>query len=184
MDDNAAGLWKSGAYPAPMPHRSDPFRILGLPYDAGPDDLRRAWRRQALVSHPDLGGTGLEFLRVRAAYDVLRADLEAVRTRWRPSPPPDPGPPPSEPVTLAGPPDSRLFPTCPVVVSRGPNGRQKIGFKVTGCAREWVPGAAPPAGGIVRQRVSPADGRPAFGVWEVPLGDGMVRYVFGPAASG
>jgi len=165
-----------------MPHRSDPFRTLGLAYDADPAELRRAWRRMALVTHPDLGGTGAAFMRIRAAYELLRADLDAARQRWQPPPPPEPPPPPPEPVIPAGPPDARLFPTCPVVVSRGPNGRQTIGFKVAGCPREWAPGAEPPAGGVFRQRVSPSDGRPAFGVWELPLGDGMVRYVFGPAA--
>lgn len=167
-----------------MPHRTDPFRTLGLAYDADPETLRQVWRRQALVHHPDRGGTGPEFMRIRAAYEVLRADLAAARARWQPPPRPEPGPPPTPPPTPPpAPPDARHFPTCPVVVSRGPNGRQKIGFKVTGCPRDWVPGDAPPAGGVFRQRVAPADGRPAFGVWEVPLGDGMVRYVFGPAAT-
>ncbi len=52
-----------------------PFAILGLPKSASPDDIRRAFRRLALETHPDRGGDATSFIRVTWARDeaTLRA---------------------------------------------------------------------------------------------------------------
>ena len=52
-----------------------PFEVLGLPKTASPDDIRRAFRRLALETHPDQGGDASAFIRVTWARDeaTLRA---------------------------------------------------------------------------------------------------------------
>ncbi|MRG90656.1 J domain-containing protein [Polyangium spumosum] len=52
-----------------------PFVVLGLPRTASPDDIRRAFRRLALETHPDHGGDAASFIRVTWARDeaTLRA---------------------------------------------------------------------------------------------------------------
>ncbi|TKD08538.1 J domain-containing protein [Polyangium fumosum] len=46
-----------------------PFEVLGLPKTASPDDIRRAFRRRALETHPDRGGNAAAFIRVTWARD-------------------------------------------------------------------------------------------------------------------
>ena len=46
-----------------------PFGVLGLPKTASPDDIRRAYRRRALETHPDRGGDAAAFIRVTWARD-------------------------------------------------------------------------------------------------------------------
>jgi hypothetical protein len=48
-------------------------RVLGVRKSAGPDEIRRAFRARALVTHPDHGGDPLAFAEVRSAFEVLRA---------------------------------------------------------------------------------------------------------------
>lgn len=49
------------------------YEILGVPRGANADDLRRAFRRQAKVLHPDArGGTAAKMIRLTEAYEVLR----------------------------------------------------------------------------------------------------------------
>lgn len=55
-------------------------KMLGVPANAGPDEIRRAFRARALVTHPDHGGSPVAFAEVRAAFDTLttaraRADV-------------------------------------------------------------------------------------------------------------
>lgn len=68
-----------------MPHRSprfapppeDPYRVLGVPRDADLPAIKQAFRERALKCHPDRAAAGEEdaaadeFVRVRAAFDVL-----------------------------------------------------------------------------------------------------------------
>lgn len=49
----------------------DPYAILGLPKDASPEDVRKAYREKAKDSHPDTGGNAKEFAIVKLAHDVL-----------------------------------------------------------------------------------------------------------------
>jgi molecular chaperone DnaJ len=49
------------------------YEILGVPRGANADDLRRAFRRQAKLQHPDAqGGTAAKMIRLTEAYDILR----------------------------------------------------------------------------------------------------------------
>jgi curved DNA-binding protein CbpA len=55
-------------------HR-DPYVVLGVPRQASPDEIARAYRRAARATHPDGGGSGAgaePFQAVSDAYDVLR----------------------------------------------------------------------------------------------------------------
>jgi curved DNA-binding protein CbpA len=55
-------------------------RVLGVASDAGPDEVRRAFRARALVTHPDHGGTADAFSEVHAAFELLR-DTPAPKRR-------------------------------------------------------------------------------------------------------
>ena len=148
---------------------SDPFLTLSLGYDAGPDDVRRAFRRAARETHPDRGGSAGAFLRVRQAHDALVANLEAERARWQPAPPA-----PRYPGGL----DPAVYPTCPVVVRRE-YGARRVDYDVSARPRDWWPGPPPPGGTCVASHAS-TGGAPAFGVWTVPVGPSTFRCVFGP----
>src|SRR5256885_13734103 len=54
--------------------RRDPYIVLGVPRQASGEEIVRAYRRAARVSHPDSGAAGSaeRFQVVRDAYDVLR----------------------------------------------------------------------------------------------------------------
>ena len=58
------------------PHQ-DPYRVLGVPRDADLPAIKQAFRERALECHPDRAAAGEEeaatdeFVRVRAAFDVL-----------------------------------------------------------------------------------------------------------------
>jgi hypothetical protein len=51
----------------------NPYETLGARPGAGPAEVRQAWRRRALETHPDLGGDAGEFLRARQAFVRLRS---------------------------------------------------------------------------------------------------------------
>lgn len=59
------------------PPVEDPYRVLGVPPDASLDAIKQAFRERALECHPDRAAAGEEaasadeFVRVRAAFDVL-----------------------------------------------------------------------------------------------------------------
>lgn len=173
-----------GARSAPVPNppqppldgARDPFRVLSLPYDAGPDDVRRAFRQLARRTHPDRGGSAEAFHEVRAAYGALAGDLEGERRRWRPAP----AAPPSEASRYPAGLDPRVYPTCPVRISRGRDGVRRVAYDVDRRPAGWTPGAASPPGGTCELRVRATETSPTFGVWTVPLGDHTFRCVFGP----
>lgn len=84
--------------PRHMQQRSDHYRILGIPRNATPEQVKQAYRTMAKRHHPDLGSAGASverFHAVQAAYETLRDPLlrmaydarlrAAVRT-VRPSP--------------------------------------------------------------------------------------------------
>ena len=50
---------------------SDLYGLLGLPRNASADDVKKAYRKEALVKHPDRGGNKEEFQKMQAAYEVL-----------------------------------------------------------------------------------------------------------------
>ena len=45
--------------------------LLGVDIDAGPDEIRRAFRAHALINHPDRGGDRVEFELVVLAFETL-----------------------------------------------------------------------------------------------------------------
>ena len=86
----AAGLIAAGAttafvrpptrchHPPLTPRRSgfdgDPFEILGVGPDATKTELRKAFRKKALKTHPDVNDSpeaAAEFAKIQSAYDTL-----------------------------------------------------------------------------------------------------------------
>lgn len=47
------------------------YAVLGVAQDAKTEEIKRAYRRAARVTHPDLGGDPAAFWAVRGAYEVL-----------------------------------------------------------------------------------------------------------------
>ena len=160
---------------APLSGARDPFRVLSLPYDAGPDDVRQAFRRLARRTHPDRGGSGAAFHEVRAAYVALTDNLEGERRRWRTAP----VPPGRRPHSVAGL-HPRTYPTCTVRIGRTRGGTRSVDYDVDSRPRGWRPGPDPPPGGACTARVAATETAPAFGVWVVPLDAYRFRCVFGP----
>lgn len=82
------------------------YLTLGIAASASDNEVRSAYRRRALVTHPDKGGTPESFRAVvqafetlvdtqkRAAYDKARAERLEVKGRKKPRPsqPGQPGP--------------------------------------------------------------------------------------------
>ncbi|CAL9367401.1 J domain-containing protein [Streptomyces sp. enrichment culture] len=85
----------------------DLYAVLGVPADAPRGEIARAYRRQALVHHPDRGGDAETFRRLHRAYDTLsdpvrRAAYDRRRqapSRTAPRPAPTPPPPAADPFT-------------------------------------------------------------------------------------
>ncbi len=55
---------------------SEAYQILGLPRDATAVQVKAAYRRLVAEAHPDRGGQAADFIRIRAAYEILSAFLE------------------------------------------------------------------------------------------------------------
>lgn len=53
------------------PADATPYEVLGVPASADDDTLRRAYRRAARESHPDLGGDAQRFRRVQLAWERI-----------------------------------------------------------------------------------------------------------------
>ncbi|WP_065964354.1 DnaJ domain-containing protein [Curtobacterium sp. UCD-KPL2560] len=53
------------------PADATPYEVLGVPATADDDDLRRAYRRAARESHPDLGGDPRRFRQVQLAWERI-----------------------------------------------------------------------------------------------------------------
>jgi hypothetical protein len=83
IDDHWAGAWKrslAGLEPFPKraptaaserPRSVDPFVVLGITSAATLDEVKLAFRKQALEHHPDQGGTTEAFLAARRAYESI-----------------------------------------------------------------------------------------------------------------
>ncbi len=77
---------------------NDPHAILGISRDASAEEIRRAYRRQAMRHHPDAGGDRRAFAEILSAYERLGGKVSqrdaAARTtsategESRPRPPP------------------------------------------------------------------------------------------------
>jgi len=56
----------------------DAYDVLGVSFDAGPDDVKKAYRRLSLQHHPDkvqaksAGDAEKKFMEIKAAYDILQ----------------------------------------------------------------------------------------------------------------
>jgi hypothetical protein len=55
---------------------SEAYQILDLPRDAAASQVKAAYRRLVAEAHPDRGGQAAEFIRIRAAYEILSTFLE------------------------------------------------------------------------------------------------------------
>jgi DnaJ domain len=52
---------------------SEAYRVLDVSLDSSLAEVKAAYRRRVTEAHPDQGGTAAEFIRVRAAYEILLA---------------------------------------------------------------------------------------------------------------
>jgi hypothetical protein len=59
--------------PAGVPPGSSPLALLGLGPTATLEEIKRAFRRLALTTHPDRGGSAAAFIRVKWAHDEALA---------------------------------------------------------------------------------------------------------------
>ena len=53
------------------------WSVLGLVPGASPDELKQAYRKRVLETHPDQGGDAERFQEVQRAYDKLKLRLDA-----------------------------------------------------------------------------------------------------------
>jgi DnaJ-domain-containing protein 1 len=69
-------LWENRANPArPMLERQQALRVLGLPPNATPQQIKRRYRALAKRHHPDRGGDQKQMQRIIAAYECLKKDF-------------------------------------------------------------------------------------------------------------
>ncbi len=55
------------------------FEALGLASTATPDEVKAAWRRLAMLKHPDRGGDPVAFDKLRKAYDEAMVEASAAK---------------------------------------------------------------------------------------------------------
>ena len=84
VDDHWAGAWKRIlAGLEPLPKRTvrvappgaggiDPFKVLGVTSAATREEVQRAFRKKALLHHPDRGGVADDFMALKRAYDAIK----------------------------------------------------------------------------------------------------------------
>ena len=69
-------LWDNSVNPArPLLERQQALRVLGLPPNATPQQIKRRYRTLAKRYHPDRGGDQKEMQRIIAAYECLKKDF-------------------------------------------------------------------------------------------------------------
>tara|TARA_R110000751_G_scaffold104151_1_gene199584 strand:- start:2327 stop:2704 length:378 start_codon:yes stop_codon:yes gene_type:complete len=51
--------------------RSRSHEVLGVDEDSDEEDIKRAFRKKALLHHPDKGGDPKQFIKIREAYEDL-----------------------------------------------------------------------------------------------------------------
>jgi DnaJ family protein A protein 2 len=49
----------------------DPFKILNIPHDATIEQIKTAYKKQALIHHPDRGGNSQDFNNINTAYENI-----------------------------------------------------------------------------------------------------------------
>lgn len=49
----------------------DYYTVLGVPRNASPEDIKKAYKKQSMKHHPDRGGNQDDFIKVQQAYEVL-----------------------------------------------------------------------------------------------------------------
>ncbi|MBX4201477.1 molecular chaperone DnaJ [Candidatus Saccharibacteria bacterium] len=59
--------------------KRDYYEVLGVGKDASADEIKKAYRREAVQHHPDRGGDELKFKEVSEAYEVLKDDSKRKR---------------------------------------------------------------------------------------------------------
>lgn len=50
----------------------DPYKILGVKPGASQDEIKQAYRKQAIKLHPDKGGTAEAFVQLNSSYEYLK----------------------------------------------------------------------------------------------------------------
>ena len=69
-------IWDNSVNPArPLLERQQALRVLGLPPNATPQQIKRRYRTLAKRYHPDRGGDQREMQRIIAAYECLKKDF-------------------------------------------------------------------------------------------------------------
>ena len=63
---------KKPKWPTRINNRTDALRILGLRGSVSDEEIAKAWRKRALLHHPDRGGDHEMIVLVNAAYEWLR----------------------------------------------------------------------------------------------------------------
>jgi hypothetical protein len=55
---------------------NEAYQILGLKHDATAAEVKASYRHLVATAHPDRGGSAADFIRIRAAYEILCAFVE------------------------------------------------------------------------------------------------------------
>jgi DnaJ-class molecular chaperone len=69
-----------------LPTVKEYYTTLGLDENASVEDLKKAYKKKALETHPDQGGNQEEFLKVQEAWEVLSGKRPASREHQNPHP--------------------------------------------------------------------------------------------------
>ncbi|HET7639780.1 MAG TPA: J domain-containing protein [Ktedonobacteraceae bacterium] len=68
-------LWENSVNPArPLLERQQALKVLELPPNATPQQIKRRYRTLAKRHHPDRGGDPKQMQRIIAAYELLMKD--------------------------------------------------------------------------------------------------------------
>ena len=117
-----------------MTDRAEPdhYDILHVASEASPAEIKRAWRRQVQLTHPDVGGSTARFQLVNQAYEVLsdpiargmydRRRRTTTPSHQPPEPPAtrlEPEPTPAASTTAAAPTPSRQLGPWAVLAAPG-----------------------------------------------------------------
>jgi hypothetical protein len=121
------------------PLAATPYEVLGVAASASQDDLRRAYRRLARETHPDLGGTPERFRQVQLAWERIGTPEDRARYDSSAGSTSTGSPSPSGSASSAwAPPAPRPRPESkPRARAYGhPGGRERVEF--LDLMREWV----------------------------------------------